>query len=172
MHDLSDTESGYTQRENVNTPVSMPAVFKLSLAGRFNRSNFILASLIIAIAGACTPIAAVLLIGLGIIPTVILEIIGIMWAVLLAVAGVRAAVLRLHDLGKGGVWWLLTLVPVVNFFFGIYLLFFKGNTGANEYGRPTKGSSAGTILLLFIVLMILSGYSYTVYYDNYNNNFI
>lgn len=41
---------------------------------------------------------------------------------------------RCHDLDKSGWWCLLTLVPIVNFIFLIYLLFAKGTDGWNQYG--------------------------------------
>lgn len=41
---------------------------------------------------------------------------------------------RLHDLNRNGLWLLLTLVPVVNFFFFIYMGFVKGTDGSNDYG--------------------------------------
>lgn len=55
-------------------------------------------------------------------------------------AGLALNVRRLHDLDKSG-WWLLVMcIPVVNFFFGLYILFFKGTQGPNEYGDdPLEG---------------------------------
>ncbi|MBQ7198976.1 MAG: DUF805 domain-containing protein, partial [Selenomonadaceae bacterium] len=41
---------------------------------------------------------------------------------------------RLHDLDKGGLWVLIMLIPIVDFFFGLYLLFAKGTDGYNQYG--------------------------------------
>lgn len=41
---------------------------------------------------------------------------------------------RLHDLNRNGLWLLLTLVPIVNFFFFICLCFVKGTNGPNQYG--------------------------------------
>ena len=41
---------------------------------------------------------------------------------------------RVHDLDKSGWWLLLGFVPVVNFFFFIYVSFFKGTEGDNSYG--------------------------------------
>ena len=41
---------------------------------------------------------------------------------------------RVHDLDKSGWWLLLGFVPVVNFFFFIYVSFFKGTDGDNSYG--------------------------------------
>ncbi len=43
---------------------------------------------------------------------------------------------RWHDLGKNGWWALIMIVPMVNFFVGIYLLFAKGNPEKNEFGEP------------------------------------
>lgn len=41
---------------------------------------------------------------------------------------------RLHDLNRNGWFWLLCFIPLVNFFLGIYLLFFRGTEGENRYG--------------------------------------
>ncbi|MBQ8418643.1 MAG: DUF805 domain-containing protein, partial [Phascolarctobacterium sp.] len=41
---------------------------------------------------------------------------------------------RCHDLDRSGYWGLLVLIPVVNFFFLLYLLFAKGTEGWNQYG--------------------------------------
>ncbi len=41
---------------------------------------------------------------------------------------------RLHDLNRNGWFWLLCFVPLVNFFLGIYLFFFRGTEGENRYG--------------------------------------
>ena len=41
---------------------------------------------------------------------------------------------RCHDLDKSGYWGLLVLIPIVNFFFLLYLLFAKGTDGWNQYG--------------------------------------
>ena len=41
---------------------------------------------------------------------------------------------RCHDLDKSGYWGLLVLIPIVNFFFLLYLLFANGTAGGNHYG--------------------------------------
>lgn len=41
---------------------------------------------------------------------------------------------RFHDLGKSGWFTCLLFIPVVNFIFGIYIAFFKGEECDNEYG--------------------------------------
>jgi uncharacterized membrane protein YhaH (DUF805 family) len=43
---------------------------------------------------------------------------------------------RLNDLGHSGWFTLLTFIPVVNFVFGLYLFFARGDEASNEYGLP------------------------------------
>ncbi|TSC83216.1 MAG: hypothetical protein G01um101419_126 [Parcubacteria group bacterium Gr01-1014_19] len=47
---------------------------------------------------------------------------------------------RWHDLGKNGWWALILIVPMVNFFVGLYLIFAKGVKGKNEYGEPMSAN--------------------------------
>lgn len=61
---------------------------------------------------------------------------------------------RLHDLDKSGWWLLVSLVPVVNFLFGIYVTFFPGTAGANRFG-PAPAANSGGVIALFIVLLVL-----------------
>lgn len=51
------------------------------------------------------------------------------------VSNIMMGVHRLHDLDLSGWWMLLMLVPLVNFFFALYMLFFKGTDGPNQYGE-------------------------------------
>ena len=51
------------------------------------------------------------------------------------VAGIMMLARRLHDLDKSGWWMLLLFVPLVNILFYIYILFFKGTEGPNQYGE-------------------------------------
>ena len=44
---------------------------------------------------------------------------------------------RLHDLNRSGWFLLLILVPLVNFAFFIYMIFWPGTPGANNYGQPS-----------------------------------
>ena len=50
-------------------------------------------------------------------------------------ANIMMGVRRLHDLDKSGWWMLLLFVPLVNILFYIYILFFKGTEGPNQYGE-------------------------------------
>ena len=52
----------------------------------------------------------------------------------LAVGSVMLQIRRLHDLDKSGWFVLLSVIPVINVLFGLYLLFVKGTDGTNQYG--------------------------------------
>jgi uncharacterized membrane protein YhaH (DUF805 family) len=56
-------------------------------------------------------------------------IIGGVWA------GAAVTVKRLHDLDRPGWHWWLLLVPIVNIYMGVILLFAKGTEGSNQFGR-------------------------------------
>ncbi len=61
-------------------------------------------------------------------------------AIIAGIAGIFMGIKRLHDLDKTGWLYLLGIVPVVNFFFAIYLIVWKGTPGDNKYGSPESGS--------------------------------
>ncbi|MCO5222871.1 MAG: DUF805 domain-containing protein [Thermomicrobiales bacterium] len=60
--------------------------------------------------------------------------------VLAGIAGIFMGIKRLHDLDKSGWLYLLGIIPIVSFFFALYLIFFKGTEGDNQYGSPNSGS--------------------------------
>jgi uncharacterized membrane protein YhaH (DUF805 family) len=64
-------------------------------------------------------------------------VMSLVWMLAVGVAAFPI-VKRLHDLNKSGWLWLFGLVPILNVFFGIYLLFGKGTEGANDYGNPPE----------------------------------
>ena len=45
---------------------------------------------------------------------------------------------RLHDLGMKWHFFLLNFIPLVNFFFALYLLITEGEKGRNQYGEDPK----------------------------------
>jgi uncharacterized membrane protein YhaH (DUF805 family) len=61
-------------------------------------------------------------------------------SIIAGIAGIFMGIKRLHDLDKTGWLYLLGLVPIVNFFFWIYLIVWKGTDGDNRYGSPNSGS--------------------------------
>ncbi len=68
------------------------------------------------------------------------EWVQVILSVLAGIAGIFMGIKRLHDLDKSGWLYLIGLIPIVNFFFAIYLIAFKGTTGDNKYGAPESGS--------------------------------
>ena len=101
----------------------------LTADGRLNRKPYILRSLFLGVISFVVSFVIVLLAG-----TASTEGVRIVLQLLFAVPGVMLVIRRLHDLGHSGWWCLLGLIPLVNLILGIYLLFFKGNTGPNRFG--------------------------------------
>jgi uncharacterized membrane protein YhaH (DUF805 family) len=64
---------------------------------------------------------------------------------------------RLNDLNRSGWWFLLFLIPLVNLLFAIYVLFFPGTDGDNNFGPAPMENSTGVLILawIFPVIMIL-----------------
>ena len=65
---------------------------------------------------------------------------------------------RLNDLNRSGWWLLLMLVPLVSLLVTIYMVFFPGTDGENEFGAEPDVNSIGvTILGLAIPAITLIG---------------
>lgn len=68
---------------------------------------------------------------------------------------------RLHDLNQSGWWLLLVFIPFANIIFILFMLFARGNDGANQYGQPPRPNrtihyiAAFSLPVIFIVLGIL-----------------
>lgn len=64
---------------------------------------------------------------------------------------------RLNDLNRSGWFILLILVPIVNLLLSIYMVFFSGTDGDNNYGPMPSANGLGVKILglLFPVLMLL-----------------
>ena len=65
---------------------------------------------------------------------------------------------RLNDLNRSGWWYLLTFVPVANIGLAIYILFFPGTDGPNNFGpAPAPNSTAVKVVgWLVVALFVLS----------------
>ncbi|MCC8157756.1 MAG: DUF805 domain-containing protein [Phascolarctobacterium sp.] len=50
---------------------------------------------------------------------------------------------RLHDLDHGPLMVLLAFIPLISFFFAIYLMFFRGMIGPNSYGPDPLADGRG-----------------------------
>ena len=54
------------------------------------------------------------------------------------VPGIAVSVRRLHDTGRSGWWFLVTIVPVIGFFVFLYFMVLDSDPGANKYAPPPK----------------------------------
>jgi len=63
------------------------------------------------------------------------------------VISVMYAKRRLNDLNRSGWWFLLFIVPVVNLLLAIYMIFFPGTDGANNWGPAPTANSIGVMIL-------------------------
>lgn len=113
------------------------AVFKelfFTSEGRLNRKSYIyrsfFLSIVLFVVQGILSFAADTFGALDLLFSIIAFVLGIFQLAANIMMGVR----RLHDLDKSGWWMLLLIVPLVNLFFCLYLLFFKGTDGPNEYG--------------------------------------
>lgn len=113
------------------------AVFKelfFTSEGRLNRKSYIyrsfFMSIVLFVVQGILTFAADTFGALDLLFSIVAFVLGIFQLAANIMMGVR----RLHDLDKCGWWMLLLIVPLVNLFFCLYLLFFKGTEGPNEYG--------------------------------------
>jgi uncharacterized membrane protein YhaH (DUF805 family) len=61
---------------------------------------------------------------------------------------------RFHDLGRSGWFTLLLLVPVVNLFVSLWLIFVRGNDGANRFGPAPAPNTRGVLVLAWMIPLI------------------
>jgi uncharacterized membrane protein YhaH (DUF805 family) len=75
----------------------------------------------------------------------------------LIVVWIMFAKRRLNDLNRNGWWLLLAFVPFANFLLTIYMMFFPGTDGDNNYGAVPVANTLGVQILgwMMPVLMIL-----------------
>lgn len=113
------------------------AVFKelfFTSDGRLNRKSYIYRSIflsvVLCVVQGILSFAADTFGALDLLFSIAAFVLGIFQLAANIMMGVR----RLHDLDKCGWWMLLLIVPLVNLFFCLYLLFFKGTEGPNGYG--------------------------------------
>ncbi len=63
-------------------------------------------------------------------------VISALYSLALLVPSLAAAVRRLHDTGKSGLWILVGFIPIIGFIWLIILLIKEGDPGPNMYGPP------------------------------------
>lgn len=57
------------------------------------------------------------------------------WSFVAGIGSIMIAIRRLHDLNKSGWFLLISLIPLVNMIFVLYILLVPGTVGDNQYGE-------------------------------------
>lgn len=67
------------------------------------------------------------------------------------------AIRRLNDMGQPGWWSLVSIIPLLNFIFLLWLICGAGDEGSNQYGLPPAKNSTGVVVAACIlpVLMVV-----------------
>ena len=73
------------------------------------RLQFLIEALVLSLIGGL----------IGIVSGILIALLGFIIGIVALVGSVSLIVKRLHDLDKGGLWALVMLIPLVNFFFGL-----------------------------------------------------
>lgn len=99
---------------------------------RLNRKRYILRALAL---WAAVMVVSILI---GFIASALkikaLSMLGTIISIASAIPGFMLVIRRLHDLDRPTWWCIGCIIPIVNFALAIYLLFFKGTDGPNQYG--------------------------------------
>ena len=86
-------------------------------------------------------LAVGVLIGLiaGFLKTPSITYLSSIFSIACAVPSIMLLIRRLHDLNRPGWWCLGMLIPLLNVVLAVYVLFFKGTDGPNDYGPDPLG---------------------------------
>lgn len=133
----SETMSGESDRELYVPDNDIKGMF-LRYDNRLNRKRYILRSITVAVA------VIVIAINLSVIANKLgsraIAALGILVSALPIIPAFMLSIRRLHDLNRPSWWCIGFFIPMVNFVLGIYLLFFRGTKGPNQYGPdPLSG---------------------------------
>lgn len=116
--------------------------------------------------------AIILMFGSLINTIIVFYVLGVLFVVswlILFVQLISIAIRRFHDLNLSGWWFLLLLVPIINFILGL-VLWFKKSSAESKYGPSAniyKFNKIDYIIILIVGVVILlslfmGDYSYTV----------
>ena len=123
----------------------------LELRGRIGRVRYLAYTFGLSL---LLGLAVVVVMGMLAMISLELMMLGFILYVPLLGATLVVAARRLHDLGHSGWLSLLTLVPVLNFFFGLWLIFGAGNAGPNQYGLPPAKNTTALVWLACILPIV------------------
>lgn len=124
----------------------------LAISGRIGRIRYLsyMTGVYLLFAVALGVVAAALGSALRHNPTALMVVIGIGYFVMVVLL-VMLAIQRCHDFDKSGWCVLLFLVPLINFFFGLYLVFNPGTDGRNRFGARTPPNSTVSVIIACVL---------------------
>lgn len=99
---------------------------------RLNRKRYNLRSL--ALSGIYFVIKLVVYLLCAMLNIPSLEMLFNLFLVVFLISSFMLTIRRLHDLNRPGWWCLGTFIPLVNLVLAVYVIFFKGTDGPNDYG--------------------------------------
>ena len=99
---------------------------------RLNRKRYILRSITVAV--AVIVVAIILSVIANKLGSGAIAALGILVSALPIIPAFMLSIRRLHDLNRPAWWCIGFFIPMVNFVLSIYLVFFKGTKGPNQYG--------------------------------------
>ena len=133
----SETMSGESDRELYVPDNDIKGMF-LRYDNRLNRKRYILRSITVAVA------VIVIAINLSVIANKLgsraIAALGILVSALPIIPAFMLTIRRLHDLNRPAWWCIGFFIPMVNFVLSIYLVFFKGTKGHNQFGPDPLSS--------------------------------
>ena len=160
MNIYSAPTADFTHIDNQDATYE-PSMF--ALKGRIGRVRYIAYYAVLAI---LTSILALLLIAL--LPKNAFVAL-IAYLPVLAVSFI-VTVRRLHDMDQNGWLAIMILIPLVNFFFWLWLVFGRGTDGDNRYGTPPSANNRALVVLAcilpaIVVIGILAAIAIPAYSD-------
>lgn len=119
-----------------------PSMF--AMRGRIGRLRYLAYSIVLTI--LMLAVGGVLM---GVLSTMVasVDVLAVLIYIPSIVVSLMMAVRRLNDMNQTGWLSVLILVPLINFFFGLWLLFAPGTAGSNRYGPAPSPNTTGVKIL-------------------------
>jgi len=150
----------------------LPKIFAVN--GRIGRLRYLaygmfITGLTLIIVGMLSAIMVPMFAGSGMSESMAIGAVIILYLPLIIISVILAK-RRLNDLNKSGWWQLIAIIPLVGIIFTIYMVFWPGTKGSNNYGlepiKNTKGVIlAGSLLPVIAFIGILAAIALPAYQD-------
>ncbi|SHH04779.1 DUF805 domain-containing protein [Massilia sp. CF038] len=116
----------------------------LALNGRIGRLRYLAYSFVFGIL-AMFALGIIAAVTMAISPKLMLGVVGVLYIPVFAVTFILAR-RRFNDMDRSGWFSLLLIIPFVNFFVSLWLLFGPGDQGENDFGLPPCKNSTGVVI--------------------------